>query len=270
MNAFLVKELLRTLVTQWRLLVGGIGAILFDALVVSLFVVVRIASGEWGENRLIVLFDPGVSSEQIRQIYRQVREWEAISEVFYIPKDDPRSLQDGVEPGRAPAGYLRVTVRRDLSEAEAVLRDLPGVASVQSYQKGALRALLASEAYARALATGLQIGSVLAAGLVLVIVVRLLAATWRGELKILYLSGLPPRTIRWAFFSIAVLLSLSAGVTALFVSIFLRGASSVQYWVPELLQPGGLGYAGLWSVGMALCIGVGAGLVGAWTIRIRF
>nr|BAL52492.1 hypothetical protein HGMM_F01E02C35 [uncultured Acetothermia bacterium]BAL52617.1 hypothetical protein HGMM_F01H03C19 [uncultured Acetothermia bacterium]BAL59624.1 hypothetical protein HGMM_OP4C260 [Candidatus Acetothermum autotrophicum] len=271
MNTFLVVELLRTLVTRWRLLVWGLGALVLMAVSFGLFAVVTLASGEWGENRLIVLFDPGVSSEQIRQVYRQVREWEAISEVFYIPKDDPRYAQDGVESARAPAGYLRVTVRQvsDTREAEAALRDLPGVASVQTYQKGALRALITSEASAHAGATGLKVGSVFASVVVLVVLLRVLAQAWRGELEILYLSGLPPRAIRWAFVSVAVLWALGAGVVAIVISVSARTASAVQYWLPELLQPGSVWYVSMWVLGVALLVGIGAGLVGALGIRGR-
>jgi hypothetical protein len=271
MNAFLMKELLRTLVSQWRLLVWGLGAIVLSAVLFGLFAALMIASGRWGENRLIVLFDPGVSSEQIRQVYRQVREWEAISEVLYIPKDDPRAAQDGVEPARAPAGYLRVTVRSlaDTSEAEAALRDLPGVSDVQSYQKGALRALIASDANAQAVATGVKIGSVFVSIIMLVALLRVLAKAWRGELEILYLSGLPPQAIRWAFVGVSVICALSAGVVAIVLSFFLRNASMVQYWLPELLQPGSLGYVSLWVLGVALVVGAGAGVVGVWTMRVR-
>lgn len=271
MNAFLVKELLRTLVTRWRVLTWGLGAILASALSFWLFAILTIASGEWGENRLIVLFDPGVSSEQIRQIYRQVREWEAISEVLYIPKDDPRYAQDGVEPERAPAGYLRVTVRRgtEAGEAEAALRDLPGVEAVQSYQKGAIRARIASDSSARAIAMGLEVGSIFIATLVLVVLLRVLREAWRGELEILYLSGLPPRTIRWAFVSVAVLCSLIAGVLAIVGVALTRSADSASYWLPELLQPGGLSYTSAWVMGLALAVGAGAGLLGAFGVRIR-
>jgi hypothetical protein len=272
MNAFLVKELLRTLVTQGRLLVWGLGALVLSASLFGLFATLMVASGRWGENRLIVLFAPGVSSEQIRHIYRQVREWEAISEVFYIPKDDPRAAQDGVEPARAPAGYLRVTVRSlsDTAEAEAALRDLPGVTSVQSYQKGALRALITSDANAQAVATGLKIGSVLVSIVALVALLRALAKTWRGELEILYLSGLPSRAIHWAFVGVSVICALSAGVVAIVLSLFARNANAVQYWLPELLQPGSLGYVSLWVLGVALCVGAGAGVVGAWTVIKNF
>lgn len=271
MNAFLVKELLRTLVTRWRVLAWGAGMILGSALVFWLFAVLTIASGEWGENRLIVLFEPGVSSEQIRQIYRQVREWEAISEVFYIPKGDPRSAQDGIEPERAPAGYLRVTVRQaaDTREAEAALRDLPGVEAVQSYQKGALRARITADANVRAFVTGLKIGSALLAALALVLLLRVLSKTWRGELEILSLSGLPPQAIRMAFVSVAVCCALVSGVMAILVTMLVRNTEYISYWVPELLQPGSLGYISAWVMGLALIVGGGAGLVGAWTVRIR-
>jgi len=271
MNAFLVKELLRTLVSQWRLLVWGLGVLVLSAILFGLFAALMLASGRWGENRLIVLFDPGVSSEQIRHVYRQVREWEAISEVFYIPKDDPRFAQDGVEPVRAPAGYLRVTVRSlsDTSEAQAALRDLPGVSEVHGYQKGALRALITSDANAQAVATGLKIGSVFVSIIGLVALLRVLAKTWRGELEILHLSGLPPRAIHWAFVWVSVLCALSAGVVAIALGLLARDATMVQYWLPELLQPGSVGYVSLWVLGVALVVGVGAGVVGAWTVRAR-
>jgi hypothetical protein len=271
MNAFLVKELLRTLVTRWRVLAWGLGAILVSALSFWLFAVLTIASGEWGENRLIVLFDPGVSSEQIRQIYRQVREWEAISEVFYVPKDDPRYAQDGVEPERAPAGYLRVTVRHgtDTKEAEAALRELAGVEAVQSYQKGALRARIAADANARAFVTALKLGSAAIAVLMLVVVLRVLSQAWRGELEMLRLSGLPPRAIRWAFASVAVLCALVAGAIAILLALFVRNADGISFWLPELLQPGSLGYVSAWVIGLALIGGAGAGVLGAWTVRIK-
>ncbi|MCX8103112.1 MAG: hypothetical protein N3E42_01540 [Candidatus Bipolaricaulota bacterium] len=271
MNAFLVKELLRTLVTRWRVLAWGVAMILASAFLFSLFAVLTIASGEWGENRLIVLFEPGVSSEQIRQIYRQVREWEAISEVFYISKDDPRYGQDGIEPERAPAGYLRVTVRSrtETGEVESALRDLPGVEAVQSYQKGALRARLVSDANARTLVTGLQLGSALIPALLLVGLVRLLGAAWRAELEILYLSGLPPRAVRMAFVGVTALCALVAGGIAILLAVLVSNTEYISYWVPELLQPGGVGYVSVWVMGVALSVGVGAGLVGAWAVRIK-
>lgn len=269
MNTFLLRELLRTLFTGWRTLLWGAGAVMLSAISFCSLAVLMVAYGDWGENRLIVLFDPGVSSEQIRQLYRQVREWEAISEVFYIPKDDPHYAQDGVEPERAPAGYLRVTVRQDTIEAEAALRDLPGVASVQSYQRGALRTLLTSDGGTKTLATGLEIGGVLVSLLALWILVRVLATAWQGELEILYLSGLPPRAIRWSFFGVTVLCALVAGVLAIFVIVFARNSSEARYWLPELLQPGSIGQVSLWIVGVALLVGAGAGFVGAWTIRMR-
>ncbi len=267
MNTFLLRELLRTLCTSWRTLLWGAGAGVLSALSFCILAALVIAYGDWGENRLIVLFEPGVSSEQIRQLYRQVREWEAISEVFYIPTDDPRYAQDGVEPERAPAGYLRVTVRHDTIEAEAVLRDLPGVASVHSYQRGALHTVLTSDGGTQPWATGL--GSVLVSFLALWMLVRVLAAAWRGELEILYLSGLPPRAMRWSFFGVAVLCALVAGVLAIFVIVFARNSSEARYWLPELLQPGSIGRVSLWIVGVALLVGAGAGFLGAWTIRMR-
>jgi hypothetical protein len=158
---FLLSELLRTIVRSWRLVGWVLGGAVIAALAFVIFLILWVARGEWGENRLIVLFEPGVSGEQIRQVYRQVREWEAISEVLYITRDDPRLAQDGVDPERAPAGYLRVTVRHasQAAEAQAALRDLPGVAAVQSYQKGALRTLIASDSGVRTAVTLLQIGA---------------------------------------------------------------------------------------------------------------
>lgn len=271
MNAFLLKELMRTLFTQWRLLLWGAGALVLSALALGVWAIVLIAEGDWGENRLIVLFDSGVSSEQIRQVYRQVRQWEAISEVFYISKDDPRYAQDNMEPERAPAGYLRVTVRQgaDMREAEAALRDLAGVTSVQSYQKGALRALVTSDSTARALATVIEIGSVLLALFVLVLMVHMLAWAWRGELEILYLSGLSPWVIRGTFFSVAVIWGTIAGILAILIMLCASNTREAHYWLPELMQSGSMGHVGVWALGLAVLLGAGAGLVGAWTVRIK-
>jgi hypothetical protein len=263
---FLLSELLRTIVRSWRLVGWVLGGAVIAALAFVIFLILWVARGEWGENRLIVLFEPGVSGEQIRQVYRQVREWEAISEVLYITRDDPRLAQDGVDPERAPAGYLRVTVRHasQAAEAQAALRDLPGVAAVQSYQKGALRTLIASDSGVRTAVTLLQIGALALSTVALFVVLRVLAGAWRGELEILYLSGVAPRAVRGAFFSFAVLSSLVVGFLALCVIIGVRDLSFVRQWVPELSQPGSFGYVSVMGLGVAALVGMGAGAFGAW------
>jgi hypothetical protein len=268
---FLLSELLRTIVRSWRLVGWVLGGAVIAALAFVIFLILWVARGEWGENRLIVLFEPGVSGEQIRQVYRQVREWEAISEVLYITRDDPRLAQDGVDPERAPAGYLRVTVRHasQAAEAQAALRDLPGVAAVQSYQKGALRTLIASDSGVRTAVTLLQIGALALSTVALFVVLRVLAGAWRGELEILYLSGVAPRAVRGAFFSFAVLSSLVVGVLALCVIIGVRDLSFVRQWVPELSQPGSFGYVSVMGLGVAALVGMGAGAFGAWVAGRR-
>jgi hypothetical protein len=268
---FLLSELLRTIVRSWRLVGWVLGGAVIAALAFVIFLILWVAHGEWGENRLIVLFEPGVSGEQIRQVYRQVREWEAISEVLYITRDDPRLAQDGVDPERAPAGYLRVTVRHgsQAAEAQAALRDLPGVAAVQSYQKGALRTLIASDSGVRTAVTLLQIGALALSTVALFVVLRVLAGAWRGELEILYLSGVAPRAVRGAFFSFAVLSSLVVGVLALCVIIGVRDLSFVHQWVPELSQPGSFGYVSVMGLGVAALVGMGAGAFGAWVAGRR-
>jgi hypothetical protein len=268
---FLLSELLRTIVRSWRLVGWVLGGAVIAALAFVIFLILWVARGEWGENRLIVLFEPGVSGEQIRQVYRQVREWEAISEVLYITRDDPRLAQDGVDPERAPAGYLRVTVRHasQAAEAQAALRDLPGVAAVQSYQKGALRTLIASDSGVRTAVTLLQIGALVLSTVALFVVLRVLAGAWRGELEILYLSGVAPRAVRGAFFSFAVLSSLVVGVLALCVIIGVRDLSFVRQWVPELSQPGSFGYVSVMGLGVAALVGMGAGAFGAWVAGRR-
>jgi hypothetical protein len=268
---FLLSELLRTIVRSWRLVGWVLGGAVIAALAFVIFLILWVARGEWGENRLIVLFEPGVSGEQIRQVYRQVREWEAISEVLYIMRDDPRLAQDGVDPERAPAGYLRVTVRHasQAAEAQAALRDLAGVAAVQSYQKGALRTLIASDSGVRTAVTLLQIGALALSMVALFVVLRVLAGAWRGELEILYLSGVAPRAVRGAFFSFAVLSSLVVGVLALCVIIGVRDLSFVHQWVPELSQPGSFGYVSVMGLGVAALVGMGAGAFGAWIVGKR-
>jgi hypothetical protein len=268
---FLLSELLRTIVRSWRLVGWVLGGAVIAALAFVIFLILWVARGEWGENRLIVLFEPGVSGEQIRQVYRQVREWEAISEVLYITRDDPRLAQDGVDPERAPAGYLRVTVRHasQAAEAQAALRDLAGVAAVQSYQKGALRTLIASDSGVRTAVTLLQIGALALSTVALFVVLRVLAGAWRGELEILYLSGVAPRAVRGAFFSFAVLSSLVVGVLALCVIIGVRDLSFVHQWVPELSQPGSFGYVSVMGLGVAALVGMGAGAFGAWIVGKR-
>jgi hypothetical protein len=268
---FLLSELLRTIVRSWQLVGWVLGGAVIAALAFVIFLILWVARGEWGENRLIVLFEPGVSGEQIRQVYRQVREWEAISEVLYITRDDPRLAQDGVDPERAPAGYLRVTVRHasQAAEAQAALRDLPGVAAVQSYQKGALRTLIASDSGVRTAVTLLQIGALALSTVALFVVLRVLAGAWRGELEILYLSGVAPRAVRGAFFSFAVLSSLVVGVLALCVIIGVRDLSFVRQWVPELSQPGSFGYVSVMGLGVAALVGMGAGAFGAWVAGRR-
>jgi hypothetical protein len=268
---FLLSELLRTIVRSWRLVGWVLGGAVIAALAFVIFLILWVARGEWGENRLIVLFEPGVSGEQIRQVYRQVREWEAISEVLYITRDDPRLAQDGVDPERAPAGYLRVTVRHasQAAEAQAALRDLAGVAAVQSYQKGALRTLIASDSGVRTAVTFLQIGALALSTVALFVVLRVLAGAWRGELEILYLSGVAPRAVRGAFFSFAVLSSLVVGVLALCVIIGVRDLSFVHQWVPELSQPGSFGYVSVMGLGVAALVGMGTGAFGAWVAGRR-
>jgi hypothetical protein len=268
---FLLSELLRTIVRSWRLVGWVLGGAVIAALAFVIFLILWVARGEWGENRLIVLFEPGVPGEQIRQVYRQVREWEAISEVLYITRDDPRLAQDGVDPERAPAGYLRVTVRHasQAAEAQAALRDLPGVAAVQSYQKGALRTLIASDSGVRTAVTLLQIGALALSTVALFVVLRVLAGAWRGELEILYLSGVAPRAVRGAFFSFAVLSSLVVGVLALCVIIGVRDLSFVHQWVPELSQPGSFGYVSVMGLGVAALVGMGTGAFGAWIVGKR-
>lgn len=271
MQSFLIKELGRTVLTDGRLMLwvlGAMGVTIFS-LVVSTGV--WVAHGDWGEDRLIVLFESGVSNEQIRSIYHQVWQWEAISEVFYIPRDDPRVVQDGIEPERAPAGYLRVTVRQvsETAQVQAALRDLPGVAAVQSYQKGALRALVTSSSSARSIALGVQIGAALGALAALGLLIRVLAAAWRGELEILYLSGVAPARVRWLFFSVAVLCSGLAGGIAVGVMVFVRDWDQLRSWLPELSQPGVMEEVSVWTLGLALLIGSTAGLIGGWTMRLK-
>lgn len=271
MSSFLIKELMRTALTKWRILLWILGGVCVAACAFVIFLVLWVARGEWGENRLIVLFEPGVSSEQIRQVYRQVREWEVISEVLYILRDDPRAAQDGIAPERTPAGYLRVTVRQvaQTAEAQAALRELPGVADVQSYQKGALRALLASDSGACLAATIVQGCALLIFLIALATAMRVLVRAWQGELEILYLSGVSPGAVRGAFFSVAMACSMLSGILALAAVYFAKSVSVVRHWVPELGQPGSFEYVSLMGLGIALLAGIGAGVFGAWEARRR-
>jgi hypothetical protein len=56
---FLLSELLRTIVRSWRLVGWVLGGAVIAALAFVIFLILWVARGEWGENRLIVLFEPG-------------------------------------------------------------------------------------------------------------------------------------------------------------------------------------------------------------------
>ncbi|MCS7197793.1 MAG: hypothetical protein NZ930_03820 [Candidatus Bipolaricaulota bacterium] len=271
MRSFLIKELGRTIVTDWRVLLRALVGVFIAGGALAVALVLWVGRGPWGENRLIVLFEPGVSSEQIRQVYRHVREWEVISEVLYIMREDPRFAQDGVDPERAPAGYLRVTVRHPVQTAEvqAALRELPGVATVQSYQRGALRELLISHSGAHTAVTLAQGGALLLAWIALGMIMRALIRSWRGELEILYLSGVAPGVVREAFFAVAMVCSGCSGVLALGLVFAIRDVSGVRHWVPELSQPGSWEYLSVLGIGLTLLVGVATGVFGAWAVWKR-
>lgn len=255
MSSFLLKELAHTLITTGRALAWAAGAVIVSAASLLVLALLLVAASGWGENRLIVLFQPEVSSEQIRGLYRQVLKWEAVSEVS--------PPQDGV---------LRVTVRRlaDIEEFEAALRELPGVSDVQTYKKGALRAALSAQDGAQTAAIFIAIVVALAALIALAAALRALVEAWAGELEILYLSGLPPPAIRWPFFGMTLLYALAGAVLAIVLLLLTRNSSEIHFWLPELWQPGGISHATLWILVFALGMGSVAGLLGAWTIRLKF
>lgn len=265
MLGFLLKELARTaLIAVLARILIALAAGAAVTIVVGLGALV---TGDVGAGRLLVLFKPEVSSDQIIAIYRQAREWETVSEVRYISPQDPERARDLLEISRVPAGYLSVTVRRltELSELETTLRALSGVATVESHRRSALGAALTPFG-------GVIFWSVLFGGGVLVLglflmALRALRDAWAGELETLYLAGVPMSAVRGAFFVWAVGMGVAGALVGILFVMVLQALTNTWLWLPELEQPGGVRYVALVMLGFGSGVGALTGVILIFQLR---
>lgn len=265
MLSFLLKELARTalLTLAGRTLI----ALVAGAGIAMLVGLVALVTSEGSMGRLLVLFDPEVSSDRILAIYRQVRDWETVSEVRYISPHDPERTRDLLEISRVPAGYLSVTVRRltDVAELETALRALSGVIAVESPRKGALAEAVAP--LESVIWWGVLLaGGALSLGLFLMVLSALRAA-WAGELETLALTGVPVSVVRGAFLIWAVGMGVASALVGILFVLLLRILANASLWLPELEQPGGARHATLVMLGFSSGVGALAGAILALKLR---
>lgn len=258
---FLLKELARTTVVCRAVLARTLLALGVGAVATMTVGVAALMSTDGSEGRLFVLFKPEISGDQIRAVYRQVREWEIVSEVSYIAPSE-RSPDLG-EAGRA--GYLRVTARQlaELPDLETALGALAGVAAVESHKKGAT-ALSALGEPSLILAIIILIGAFLA---VLITALRALLGAWTGELEALYLAGVPARSARGAFFVWTLGVGTAGALLGIALILLLR--SSTHLWLPELWHPSDTRHATLAMLGFSAGVSALAWLLGILGIRRR-
>lgn len=262
---FLLKELARTTVVCRAVLARTLLALGVGAVATMTVGVAALMSTDGSEGRLFVLFKPEISGDQIRAIYRQVREWEIVSEVSYIAPSE-RSPDLG-EAGRA--GYLRVTARQlaELPDLETALGALAGVAAVESHKKGALgTALSALGEPSLILAIIILIGAFLA---VLITALRALLGAWTGELEALYLAGVPARSARGAFFVWTLGVGTAGALLGIALILLLRSLDSTHLWLPELWHPSDTRHATLAMLGFSAGVSALAWLLGILGIRRR-
>ncbi|MCS6903395.1 MAG: hypothetical protein NZO41_03860 [Candidatus Bipolaricaulota bacterium] len=265
MMGFLLKELARTaLFTRLARTLVALGA---SAVIVMVLGLVALVTQEGSRGRLLVLFQPEVSSDQIIAIYRHVSEWETVSEVRYISPEDPERARDLLDISRVPAGYLSVTVRRfaERAELENALRALSGVAAVESHRRSALGEGLASLG-------SVLLGSVFLGGGLVVFGLLLtglsaLRGAWAGELETLYWAGVSASTVRGAFLIWAVGMGVASALVGVLFITLLRILTNTPLWLPEVEQPGGVRYATLVMLGVGSSVGALAGAILALRLR---
>ncbi len=253
---FLLKELVLTTLVHSRLLARTLLALAVGAVAAMAVGVVTLAVVDGSAGRLLVFFKPEISSAQISAIYRQVREWEIVSEVSYIAP--PERSGDLGEAGRA--GYLRVTVRQlaELPDLEAALGALAGVAAVESHKKGALGTALAALGELPLILAIIILSVVFL--VVLITALRALLAVWAGELEALYLAGVP--SVRGAFFVWTLGVGIASALLGIALMLLWRSLDSTHLWLPELWHPGGTRRATLVMLGFATGVSALAGLLG--------
>ncbi|MDW8111002.1 MAG: hypothetical protein RMJ96_05300 [Candidatus Bipolaricaulota bacterium] len=244
---FLLQELARATFTAvpGRALI----ALALGALLLATAGLAALAARDESGGRLMVLFEPGISNEQINAIYRQVREWESLSEVRYV--------EGGL--GRA----LSVVVRRwsERAQVEEALRALAGVAKVESGRRSALGMMLLPWGGVVFAGLGMMFGA-----LALMVLVGVRRA-WRGELEILSLSGVSMGMVRGALMVWGMGWGGGSALVGLLLLGVVRAWGQASGWLPEFEQSGALRYAALVMVGLGGLSGGLAGGIGALTLR---
>lgn len=271
MTGFLMRDLARAIATSPQARAWTAGTLLLSAICAGAVGLLSLAGSDGSEGRLLVLFKPEVASEQIKTLYRQIRKWETVSEVSYITRENPERLHDGLAEELVPGGYLRVTVRQlsELAELENALRELPGIAAVQSYKRGALRNALSSVGEARTVLWIVVLAGLLIVSVAAIAALQALAHAWAGELEILYLSGVSARSVRGAFFALSLGMGAVAALLAIALMLLVRSLEAMHLWLPELWYAGGTRHATLWVIGFSLASHGLAGLLGVLTIRTK-
>lgn len=242
---------------------------LFLALLV-LFLLVFGGLGEGEEGELVALLDPQLTPSQVDHLYLEIRDWDEVSQVafFFAEEVDAGAVNIGAQA--SGADLFRISLR-GTGEAAAVaerLKGLEGIAEVIVPTRGSLKDTLRSTAGLRSGVLALLLVLGLLSLMMIRSGIRSLILGWKGELQLLHLSGVPPRTMEGPFVLLALLLGLLGGL------VIVLGLYIVHSWglshpqalygsLPALLNPSSV----LALAFLLLGIGLGVGLLGGlWSL----
>ncbi|MFQ6118023.1 MAG: hypothetical protein ACE5LQ_07120 [Candidatus Bipolaricaulia bacterium] len=241
---------------------------LFLALLV-LFLLIFGGLGEGEEGELLALLDPQLTSAQMDRLYLEIREWDEVGQVafFFAEEVDAGAVNIGTQ---GPADLFRISLR-GTGEAATVaerLKGLEGVTKVIISTRGSLKNTLRAIAGLRSGVIALLLVLGLLSLMMIRSAVRSLILGWKGELRLLHLSGVSSRTMEGPFVLLALLLGLLGGlviVLGLYIvhSWGLSHPEALYHTLPALLNPSSVLALALLPGG----IGLGVGLLGGlWSL----
>ncbi|MCR4403777.1 MAG: hypothetical protein NUW06_00495 [Candidatus Acetothermia bacterium] len=271
----LLQELLRLLRRKGlgSLLVAWLLLVLFLALL-DLFILAGRGLEEVAGGELLVPLTPGLLPSKIDQLYLEIREWEEVAQVRFIFGEEVRA---GLVKLSLPdlAGDLFRVQLRDPGEVASVkerLEKLPGVASVISYDRGALEGFFRTLGRLRWPLLALIVVLGLLALIRLRAALRALITSFSGELRLLHLSGVARKTMGRPFVLLAALLGLGGGLL-LTLGLYLTHnwgrvhTEALYRSFPGLLEPQTVLALALLSIGFGLLIGLLGGMWSLLTLR---
>lgn len=221
--------------------------------------------------QVLLLLDPQLNNNDLDDIYLQVRNWPEVAQLqFALNAHDLGVPLDDAITDRSPSILIHLS---DSAEAQTLIERSGVIGGVQQaipFSSGNSSAVDQSQLVKPILLTVFVV-SLLASFFALTGGVGQLVQTWKGELELLRLSGIPRRSIITSFAWLGI---LSGAVGALLSTVLIYATASwaqtpsslFQQYVPIFIDGERLFGFTLAAVIIGLLIGV---LSGAWGTRYR-